>query len=68
MDNIYKQYADDCLKNVGKIDTSRIVVADSGDVYKRQGEILLLSGLTDLADGYIARRFHRISNLGKIFN
>ena len=27
------------------------------------GEILLLSGLTDLADGYIARRFHRISNL-----
>ncbi len=29
------------------------------------GEILLLSGLTDLADGYIARRFHRISNLGK---
>lgn len=30
------------------------------------GEILLLSGLTDLADGYIARRFHRISNLGKV--
>ena len=29
------------------------------------GEILLLSGLTDLADGYIARRFHMISNLGK---
>lgn len=32
------------------------------------GEILLLSGLTDLADGYIARRFHRISNLGKILD
>ena len=32
------------------------------------GEILLLSGLTDLADGYIARRFHMISNLGKILN
>ena len=26
------------------------------------------SGLTDLADGYIARRFHRISNLGKILD
>ena len=37
MDNIYKQYADDCLKNVGKIDTSRIVVADSGGV---SGEII----------------------------
>ena len=24
--------------------------------------------LTDLADGYIARRFHRISNLGKILD
>ena len=30
------------------------------------GEILLLSGLTDLVDGYIARRFHRISNLGNV--
>ena len=30
--------------------------------------IILLSGLTDLADGYIARRFHRISNLGKILD
>lgn len=37
MDNIYKQYAEDCLKNVGKIDTSRIVVADSGGV---SGEII----------------------------
>lgn len=37
MDNIYKQYTDDCLKNVGKIDTSRIVVADSGGV---SGEII----------------------------
>ena len=32
------------------------------------GEILLLSGLTDLADGYIARRFHMISTLGKILD
>ena len=30
------------------------------------GEILVLSSLTDLADGYIARRFHRISNLGNV--
>ena len=28
----------------------------------------MLSGLTDLADGYIARRFHMISNLGKILD
>lgn len=27
--------------------------------------VLLLSGLTDIADGYIARRFHMISALGK---
>lgn len=27
--------------------------------------ILLLSGATDLADGFIARKFHMISNLGK---
>ena len=28
----------------------------------------MLSGFTDLADGYIARRFRRISNLGKILD
>jgi len=33
MENVYKQYADDCLKNVSKIDTSRIVVADSGGIF-----------------------------------
>lgn len=32
MDNVYKQYAEDCLRNVNKIDTSRIVVADSGGI------------------------------------
>ena len=32
LDNVYKQYAEDCLKNVNKIDTSRIVIADSGGV------------------------------------
>lgn len=27
--------------------------------------VLMLSGLTDVADGYIARRFHMVSDLGK---
>lgn len=30
--------------------------------------LLLLSGLTDIADGFIARRFHMISNLGKVLD
>lgn len=30
--------------------------------------IYILSGVTDLADGFIARRFHMISNLGKILD
>lgn len=29
---------------------------------------MVLSGVTDLADGYIARHFHMISNLGKILD
>lgn len=37
MENVYKQYAEDCLKNVGKIDTSHIAVADSGGI---SGEVL----------------------------
>ena len=37
MENVYKQYAEDCLKNVSKIDTSRIVVADSGGI---SGDVL----------------------------
>jgi len=32
------------------------------------GGVLLLSGATDIADGYIARRFHMTSNLGKILD
>lgn len=32
------------------------------------GVVLILSGLTDLADGYIARRFHMISNFGKMLD
>lgn len=30
--------------------------------------ILVLSGITDLVDGYIARRFHMTSNLGKVLD
>lgn len=32
------------------------------------GCVLMLSGLTDLVDGFIARRFQMISNLGKILD
>lgn len=32
------------------------------------GVLLIVSGLTDLADGYIARRFHAVSNVGKILD
>lgn len=30
--------------------------------------VLLLSGITDIIDGYIARRFHMVSDLGKILD
>lgn len=33
MDVVYKQYINDCLKNVNKIDTSRIVIANSGGIH-----------------------------------
>ena len=32
------------------------------------GILTILSGITDLIDGYIARRFNQISNLGKILD
>lgn len=32
------------------------------------GYILILSGVTDMVDGYIARQFHMVSNLGKILD
>lgn len=32
MDTVYKQYINDCLKDTKKIDTSRIVIANSGDI------------------------------------
>lgn len=34
MDSVYKQYAEDCLQDVGKIDTTRIAVSNSGGVNK----------------------------------
>ena len=36
--------------------------------YVWAGYILILSGVTDMADGYIARHFHMISNLGKVLD
>ena len=30
--------------------------------------VLALSGLTDVVDGFIARRFHMISDLGKVLD
>lgn len=36
--------------------------------YAWAGYILILSGITDMVDGYIARRFHMVSNLGKILD
>ena len=36
--------------------------------YFPAGALLILSGLTDLADGFIARRFNAVSNVGKILD
>lgn len=36
--------------------------------YFPAGVLLIVSGLTDLADGYIARHFHAVSNVGKILD
>lgn len=30
--------------------------------------VLLLSGVTDIADGFIARHFHMVSDLGKVLD
>ncbi len=38
------------------------------DDYKWTGYILILSGVTDIVDGFIARQFHMISNLGKVLD
>lgn len=36
--------------------------------YRWTGIVLIISGITDLADGFIARHFNRITNLGKILD
>ena len=36
--------------------------------YPATAGILILSGLTDIADGFIARRFHMTSDLGKVLD
>ncbi len=36
--------------------------------YSLTAAVLLLSGATDVADGFIARRFHMVSDLGKVLD
>ena len=36
--------------------------------YKATILVLLLSGITDVADGFVARKFNMISDFGKIFD
>lgn len=36
--------------------------------YHWAGYMLILSGLTDIADGFVARHFHMISDIGKILD
>ncbi len=36
--------------------------------YQWAGYILILSGLTDIVDGFIARHYHMISDLGKVLD
>lgn len=36
--------------------------------YPLTAGVLLLSGATDIADGFIARRFHMVSDLGKVLD
>lgn len=45
--------------------TWRYLTAQSQADYYAAAGIVLLSGLTDLLDGFIARRFHMITELGK---
>ncbi len=42
-----------------------IVVDESANGYVIAAAVIILSGLTDMADGYIARKFNLITDLGK---
>lgn len=39
-----------------------------GEQWQEAGLVLIVSGLTDLVDGWIARRFHQITELGKMLD
>ena len=41
---------------------------DTGEVFVLSAGILLLSGLTDVVDGFIARRFNMITQLGRFLD
>ena len=47
---------------------SAIAVSYIWDHYVLAAGLIVLSGLSDLADGMIARHFHMISNLGKVLD
>lgn len=42
--------------------------AEEPSQYLLAGVLLAVSGITDMLDGYIARRFHFITNLGKVLD
>lgn len=42
--------------------------ADSGEEFITSAAVLLFSGLTDLVDGKIARKYHQESELGKVLD
>lgn len=44
------------------------VVLYANENYHATGYILILSGLTDIVDGFIARRFNMISDFGKVLD
>ena len=44
------------------------VTADTGAEYMAAGFIVLFSSFTDLFDGMIARKFHQVTDLGKILD
>ena len=44
------------------------VVYVAKDNYKLAASVLILSGLTDIVDGFIARRFNMVSDVGKVLD
>lgn len=47
---------------------SMYINADSIQDYRMAGAVILFSGLTDLLDGFIARKWNQITDLGKLLD